>query len=77
MEEIEKSLLLLTQREAEQSSGLLQWPPICNVMKRRRRGAFKTADARSACFVVTEEFRRPMSDMNERLIETNVAVVGK
>jgi hypothetical protein len=55
----------------EQSSRLLQ----CNETK--AAGALKTARARSACFAVTEELGRPMSDMNERLIETSVAVVGK
>ena len=40
-------------------------------------GALKTARARSACFAVTEELGRPASDMNERLIETSVAVVRK
>lgn len=48
-----------------------------NVMKQRLREALKTAGARSACFAVTEELGRPMSDMNERLIETSVAVLGK
>ena len=58
-------------RDVEQSSRLLQ----CNETK--AAGALKTAGARSACFAVTEELGRPMSDMNERLIETSVAVVRK